>query len=1055
MLEQQAKWAARTQTSHTSVITGNVAGFDGQPVAGACVTAVGPAGSTTVAAAPDGSFRLAGLAAGSYALEYRDCAAPGQYLTRWSGGATAQSTAARYQVGTGQVRQVPVMTLKPTNPAAAIAAYQSSFERTLAANSRTLTAAAAAKTGEITGTVTGKGKPLSGICMLVLPVNQVREYGAKTGKTGAYTVRNVAPGSYHVIFAPFFQCQSRGNWLEQIYKNDNNPSVLFNGGGTVVKVRAGHKITGIDGNLRLGGEISGTVTSKSGATQSGICVNAEGKIGHNQYQFSGAKTSAKGGYQLHALFPGKYTLQFSIGCGSRGNFAPASHSAVKVGLAQDLTVNEVLPTGASISGKVTVGSSSGTALKGICVSAFRTRGPGYGFTSTNVNGDYRVIGLTGGRYHMYFSPGCRNNGNYVSTSLIAQTTAGKPTTHFNAVLQVGGIISGAVTDTHGNPVADMCIELSATGNYTANVPYRTGTGGTYVIDQLSAGTYQVGFVSGCGNSSSYAPNWYDNQSSENTATQITIATGATFTANAMLQPGATITGKVTDASGHGVSKICVDAVTPSEAEFFPPFNEATQTHNGSYTISGLEPGQYIINFACPFGRQRYAGQWYPDAPDAASAEAVSAPAGLTTIDAVLEPQSSISGRVTNRAGRPLSGVCVSAVNTKGTVPALRGSDVVALREVGLGLQSETGGHGTYRIVGLAAGRYHVSFSPCFGGPQQYAEQWYRSQASALTATAVTVRTGKQTSGINGRLVLGGTLSGRVTAAGKPLKGICAEAVDSAKDYVRSAATSKAGVYTMLGVSNGAYEVEFSPCGSQNFITVNAHVTIRAPRLATLDATMHPGGSIAGIVTAGSSSGPPVSASCVEVYAADSAQPVSFGYTGLNGSYLATGLATGSYQVYFGDPQCLYPASGLAPGLAPQWYNGQSTQAGAQTVSVTVGATTGSINAALQPDGEITGTVSAGSPATALSGACVTAFPVAVRPTGRCPWSRSAERAATRWPACLPGQYKVQILSGLRSRRVCHPVVGGRGFPERRHRHLRRPWRERVGNQRHPQQELTA
>ncbi len=52
--------------------------------------------------------------------------------------------------------------------------------------------------------------------------------------------------------------------------------------------------------------------------------------------------------------------------------------------------------------------------------------------------------------------------------------------------------------------------------------------GSYVINQLDAGTYQVGFFGGCGNRGSYAPNWYNNQPSENTATPIKLALGQNF-----------------------------------------------------------------------------------------------------------------------------------------------------------------------------------------------------------------------------------------------------------------------------------------------------------------------------------------------------------------------------------------------------------------------------------------------------------------------------------------------------------------------------------------------
>jgi hypothetical protein len=996
------------------VITGSIVGLDDQPVSGACVTAVGRAGSLTVAAAPGGTFRLAGLTAGSYALEYRGCAAAGRYLPTWSGGASAQSTAKRYQVGVGQTRHVPVTMLRPANPAAAMAAEQSSFQRTLAsfqrtlaADSRNLNGAAAAGTGQISGTVTGNGEPLSRICVEVEPVYRGRVYGAKTGANGSYTVRHVAPGTYHVIFAPFYGCASRANWLQQVYKNDNDFDAAF-GKGTAVHVSAGHNTTGIDAQLRLGGQIAGTVTNTSGAKVGGICVGAQGKIGPNEYQFSTAKTSSTGGYQLHALFPGRYTVQFSRGCGARGNYAPVTHPAVTVGLGQDRTVSQVLPVGATISGEVTLTSSSGTPIEGICVFAEPVHGTAsaFGSASTNASGDYRMIGLAGGSYQLYFSPGCRNDGNYTSASLTVHTTAGEPTTGANAVLQVGGEISGTVTDTHGSPVAHMCIELAATGNYTALVPYRTAADGTYVIDQLSAGTYQVGFVSGCGNSASYAPNWYDNQSSENTATPITIALGATFTANAVLQPGATITGRVTSASGRPLSRVCVEAVIPSGFDYLGVFRATTQTRDGTYTLSGLAPGNYLINFGCGYGG-RYPDQWFPDAPDAGLAEAVSAGPGTTAgIDAVLPATGVITGVVTSRAGHPLEDVCVSAVNIKGAPPALRGPGLIGpIGSIGTaGLIGLTSANGTYKMLGLAAGRYHVSFGSCFVR-DRYAQQWYRDSSSVAAATAVTVRAGTTTAGIDGRLVPGGTISGHVlTASGKSLGDICVSAADSAGDS-GYAVTDTAGTYTIPALGAGSYTVVISPCASRNLVTVVAHSTVKASRVTTVDATMHSGGSIAGVVTMGSTT---VSDACVEVYSAGSAEPVGFGFTSLDGSYQITGLAAGSYQVYFGDPQCEV----VTPGLAPQWYNGTATgtsaQATAASVAVTGGATTPSIDAALQPDGEITGTVS-GPSATPLAGACVTAVPLSAGVSAPVVAVTSATGYALA--ELLPGQYKVRFSAG--------------------------------------------
>jgi hypothetical protein len=347
---------------------------------------------------------------------------------------------------------------------------------------------------------------------------------------------------------------------------------------------------------------------------------------------------------------------------------------------------------------------------------------------------------------------------------------------------------------------------------------------------------------------------------------------------------------------------------------------------------------------------------------------------------------------------------VDAVNTKGTPPALSGSEPLGLvSPFGSGYGAGTLKDGHYRITGLPAGRYQVSFSQCFGS-SRYAAQWYRGKASPQAANAVTVRAGKVTSGVDGRLSRGGSISGRVrSGSGKALRNICIVVSTGAAAPVGEAVTTRAGTYTIAGLGSGRYTVEFSPCGNQNLITVVAHVRVTAPHAtAGVNAAMQQGGMITGTVTAGSAT---VSGACVEVYSASSAEPVAFGETGVGGNYLVAGLPAGSYTVYFNDPQCEVSA----PGLAPQWYNGQATQATAQSVPVTIGNTTPSIDAALQGDAEITGTVSAGSPATPLSGACVTAFPQSAN--GSMPVVAVTSATGYTLTDVLPGQYKVQFSSG--------------------------------------------
>ncbi len=1010
MLAERARLAAKLHDAagaarKTGAITGTVLGANSQPIAGACVTAVGSSVSVTATAAPGGTFVLAGLAPGRYALEYRDCAAAGRYLPAWSGGVAWHSAAALVQVAANQIRHVPVMMLKSLHPATVLSGT-ARFRQALAASNRSLTAAAAATTGRISGLVTGHGKPLGGICVAAFAVTSGHGYGAITAKNGTYAVRHVAPGRYFVVFGDFFGCPSSGNWLPQLYPDDSSPFAGFGQpGGTPVVVTSGHATRGIDAHLRLGGQISGTVTGPAGRKLGGVCVNVAGDVPGGQVEFSAA-TSAKGTYQLHALFPGKYFVQFAVGCGVGGNYAPATHRPVRIGYGQDVSgVNQVLSPGASVTGKVTLGSSAGKPLAGMCVYASSADGSVSGQTATGPHGNYRVIGLGSGNYQLEIGPGCNNDANYTTVDLSASTTAGKQTSGVNAVLQPGATISGTVTDRKGRPVPGMCIEVDQTAGASAAAASfgddATADDGSYVVNQLSAGTYDIGFFTGCGNSANYAPYWYDNQTDESLATPIVLATGASQSANAKLQPGAAIAGTVTDASGHALSGICVYAATESQAQLGQAFTELGQTGtHGRYTISGLAPGQYLVDFGC--GQDtRYADQWFDGAASAGSADLVSAPAGRTAgINAVLQPAGSISGVITGTAGRPLAGVCVTTVNTK--------DGLSQLGAIFVGNQPTTGSHGAYRVTGLAAGRYDVLFQPC-SGASRYAEQWYRQHGSTSFQTAVRVRSGKQTSGIDARLSIGGTISGHaVGAAGKPLRNICVFAFDPVTNYSGIGTTGRNGAYTIPALPSDTYTVEFFPCGNQNLIPVLSSAKVTAPHAVTgLNATLRPGGSISGIVTAAGSGSPIVNA-CVEVFSSDPNNLGGFGGTNADGSYLATGLPTGTYQVYF-DPACLFGTG----SFVPQWYNNQPTQATADPVSVTVGHTTPSINAALQQGalaGQITGTVT-GPTSAPLAGICVTAVPFSADLAGSPPIVAVSRTGDYRLIGLTPGQYKVEFSSG--------------------------------------------
>jgi hypothetical protein len=170
------------------------------------------------------------------------------------------------------------------------------------------------------------------------------------------------------------------------------------------------------------------------------------------------------------------------------------------------------------------------------------------------------------------------------------------------------------------------------------------------------------------------------------------------------------------------------------------YQQIVGTFGGRYTISGLEPGQYLVAFGCGLPG-RYADQWFPGAPSPGSAELISVGPGLTTgVDAVLPPSGTITGLVRRQGGKPLAGVCAYAMYNRDRTSAF---EVIGLPG------PMTNARGKYTISGLAAGSYDVAFSQCETVNSRYPDQWYRDQVSHVSATPVRVRHDRQDRQVHG------------------------------------------------------------------------------------------------------------------------------------------------------------------------------------------------------------------------------------------------------------------------------------------------------------------
>jgi protocatechuate 3,4-dioxygenase beta subunit len=1003
----RASSAARA-AGHTGIISGEVRSEAGSAVRGACVTALGHDANASARTGPDGRYLFGGLRPGQYRVSAGACVGATRPSARAAISAYWTSGPASVTVRAGMISHPsPISTWHLDLTSAHRVAPVGDVR---------------AKTGSISGLVTAKGRPLRGVCALAAPLRgNGPEVIAVTGKTGKYRITRLRPGRYEVAFFVGLlpRCTNQGNWLIQIYPDVN--SLSPNHKVTAVRVRAGKDTGHIDAHLKKGAEISGTVRAKSGRALRGICVNVtasiEGKDFVEIIDYNLA-TGKAGQFAARGLYPLGYQVQFSAGCRNKANYATqwwrdarsqARATTIRIrGTRHVAGINATLLPGASVSGVVKAVNASGKPLAGVCVTVTDPAGHFLTFAQTRRNGSYRVIGLSSGKVTIQFDPTCEDGSlTYLIVNRSIKLIAGQAVSGFNVYLPRAGGISGVVTDAHGRPLGGICVQINDENEDLT----QTRPNGHYSIGGIENGSFQVVFFGGCGNGGSVAPQFYPNSPTSLLAKLVrfkpnTITPGI----DATMQPGATVSGLVTDKAGRRLSRVCVSTYTTQLG--LPTFIDTgfAIAKSGKYLIPNLEPGTYGIVFGCA----GYGQEFFPDQVNEGAAGLLSVNADGTTRAPVtrLSRAGAITGKVTTKSGKPGS-ACVQATPADGRNTFL---------PVGSGYTDK---NGHYRIGGLAPARYLVQFVDCSEPPNNLATQWYRRASAELHATVVNVRPGRTNAGINAVLAPGATITGRVTGpTGRPAKAICVAAVSRQAQFDAFSRTGRGGRYRLTGLSTGRWSLTFIPCSPRSDLArVNRPGTVRvtAPHTVTgVNIKLPLGGSVSGRVSS-QVGGRPLGNVCVLLLPvrASGVFDFGFGFTDGHGRYVASQLKVGRYRAYIGDPSCDdFPE--LEPPVAPQWYNGQPAQATATTVRVSRGVTTSGINGVLAPFATVTGTVDTTAHAP-VPGECVTAVPfraVADPVTGLPAQQEVAVTDRTggyTLTTLMPGRYKIEFSTGCGNR----------------------------------------
>ncbi|MEU0470281.1 carboxypeptidase-like regulatory domain-containing protein [Amycolatopsis sp. NPDC006131] len=181
--------------------------------------------------------------------------------------------------------------------------------------------------------------------------------------------------------------------------------------------------------------------------------------------------------------------------------------------------------------------------------------------------------------------------------------------------------------------------------------------------------------------------------------------------------------------------------------------------DGSFRLGGLAPGNYVLIVA----RAGFQPQ----------ATVVAVEAGAAPLDVTLEPATSVRGVVRDRhSGRPIATAAVTAVGAGGEVIASTVSDP----------------DGGYRITGVDAGEITLVAAAPGADP---------------VATVVPLGGGREHE-VDLELDTHSTLTGRVTAGGRPVAGLALELRDASGRAVAAAVTGADGTYRFERVSAGQY-----------------------------------------------------------------------------------------------------------------------------------------------------------------------------------------------------------------------------------------------------------
>jgi hypothetical protein len=461
-----------------------------------------------------------------------------------------------------------------------------------------------------------EGKAIDASSKAPVPAIEVCAYRASdrelrrctfSDEKGEYTVSPLAAGSYKLSFSPLAE---NLNYVEQYYHG--KPS--FPDADPVV-VSAGLATTGIDVELQEGALAKGTVTGAEGGGGIERVLVCDYKASTGE-QFECVETDANGRYTLSRLPPGSYKVGFDPRfndlnyLGQYYDGKPSLAEADPIALQSGSTATDIdaeLQRGSRIAGTA-IDAISEEPIPYLEVCAYQeSDGTEVRCTHTDPEGEYALVGLTGGEYKVGFLSIDYEEGtgiqNYVAqyyndmpslqSAEPLSVPAGGEVTGIDAEMREGARIKGKVIDVESKAKLKTLTACAVkVGETTVQRCATTNSNGEYGITALATGEYKVKFFDDR-LESIYLTQYYDGKPTLDSADSISVTAGSDVSGiDAEMQEGGLIEGFLVEAgSGDPIEGIAVCALKPDGG-----LVRCAATEAGKFAIKGLE-GSYKVVFS--------------------------------------------------------------------------------------------------------------------------------------------------------------------------------------------------------------------------------------------------------------------------------------------------------------------------------------------------------------------------------------------------------------------------------------------------------------------------